>query len=222
MTNPWRSLAVLLAVISSYQAWRGCNPPRLPVVAECARPAPRSDEPTARPSPAAPRAPAPEPRAAADGPRIYGIAVPPWAAALLPAPGEDLRSYRDRMVPLAQLALGPQRARVARSRDDVAHVLGLDSQQQAGLDATTRDAAQAIQDRLFNAALSGELSPASFKPMAAVSVARDVLDVVDRANKHFVASLRDGQRTQLARHPFDFGDYLVFSTPWEDALRFLD
>ncbi|MEO7732583.1 MAG: hypothetical protein ABIY55_16565 [Kofleriaceae bacterium] len=218
MTNPWRSLAVLLAVISSYQAWRGCNAPRLPLVAECARPAPRSEAAPARPSPAHPRDAEAEPRASADTPRIYGIAIPPWATALLPAPGEDLRSYRDRMLPLAQLAIAPQRARVARSRDDLAHVLGLDPQQQAGLDATTRDAAQAIQDRLFNAALSGELNPASFKPMAAVTVARDVLDVIDRANKHFVTSLDDAQRTQLAHHPFDFGDYLLFSTRWEDAI----
>jgi hypothetical protein len=220
MTNPWRSLAVLLAVLSSYQAWRGCQA-RPPSVAECAPQAPRSDARPAPPSVAHHAAEAdadPRPPGPGDGPRIYGVRLPPWATALLPAPGEDLRLYRDRMLPLAQLAIAPQRARVARSRDDLAHVLGLDPQQQAGLDTTTKDAAQAIQDRLFNAALSGELTPASFKPMAAVTVARDVLDVVDHANKHFLASLSDGQRTQLAGHPFDFGDYLLFSTRWEDAI----
>jgi len=217
MTHPWRTVALVLAVIASYQAWRGCNQPRLPLVAECAPPAPRATPHTTS-APPRPREidAAPEPPAA--GPRIYGVALPPWATALLPAPGEDLRVYRDRMLPLAQLALAPQRARVARSRDDLAHVLGLDPQQQASLDATTKDAAQAIQDRLFNAALSGELNPGSFKPMAAVTVARDVLDTVDRANKRFVTSLDDAQRTQLARHPFDFGDYLLFSTRWEDAI----
>jgi hypothetical protein len=218
MTNPWRSLALLLAVLSSYQAWRGCNPPRLPIVAECAPPAPRFDpRPTTSPS-RHPDAEPPAPAAPGDGPRIYGVKLPAWATGLLPAPGEDLRLYRDRMIPLAQLAVAPQRARVARSRDDLARVLGLDPQQLANLDTTTRDAAQAIQDRLFNAALSGELLPASFKPMAAVTVARDVLDVVDHANQHFLASLNNGQRTQLARHPFDFGDYLLFSTRWEDAI----
>ena len=54
--------------------------------------------------------------------------------------------------------------------------------------------------------------------MAGVSVARDVLDLVDRANKKFTGSLREDQRGKLASHPFDFGDYLVFSTRWEDAI----
>jgi hypothetical protein len=34
--------------------------------------------------------------------------------------------------------------------------------------------------------------------------------------------LREDQRKALAQHPFDFADYLVFSTPWEDALGFLN
>jgi len=58
----------------------------------------------------------------------------------------------------------------------------------------------------------------TFKPMAGVALARDVLDIVDKGNKRFVGSLTDGQRTKLATHPFDFGDYLVFSTRWEDAI----
>ena len=75
-----------------------------------------------------------------------------------------------------------------------------------------------IQDRLFNAALSGEFSPTSFKPMTGIGVARDVLDAVDGANKRFLASLREDQRALLAKHPFDVADYLAFSTKWEEAL----
>ncbi len=72
------------------------------------------------------------------------------------------------------------------------------------------------------AVLGGELSPATFKPMAGVSVARELLDIVGRGNRRFLGALRDDQRAKLAQHPFDFGDYLVFSTPWEDALKLLD
>ena len=54
-----------------------------------------------------------------------------------------------------------------------------------------QDAAAQIQDRLFNAALSGEFSPTSFKPMTGIGIAREVLDAVDGANKRFLASLRD-------------------------------
>jgi hypothetical protein len=58
--------------------------------------------------------------------------------------------------------------------------------------------------------------------MTGVSVARDMLDILVHGNQRFLASLRDDQRTKLAAHPFDFGDYLVFSTPWEDAVKLLD
>jgi hypothetical protein len=159
-------------------------------------------------------------RASTDGFDVYGfhIQVPGWAWSLLPQGGENLRTYRDRMLPLARAALAPHRARVARSRDDLAQQLGLDARQREVLDAATRETAQAIQDRLFTAALGGELAPSAFKPMTAISLAREVLSLVDTANQRFVTSLGEGQRDRLARHPFDFGDYLLFSTPWEDAI----
>ncbi len=222
MTHGWRNLAVLLLVVCSWQTWRGGH--RSTGATSAADRCNKEVASTGRdrrvaPARAAPDEPAPPtPPAPSRGASLYGFRAPPWAIALLPAPGENLRDYRDRMLPLAQLAVAPQRARVARSREHLARTIGLDAAQQGELDAATRDAAQAIQDRLFNAVLSGEVAPASFKPMAAVAVARDVLDVIDRANKRFVGSLTDAQRTQLAQHPFDFGDHLLFSTRWEDAI----
>ncbi|HMG25020.1 MAG TPA: hypothetical protein VK607_26970, partial [Kofleriaceae bacterium] len=84
-----------------------------------------------------------------------------------------------------------------------------------------RDTAAALQDRVMAAVLDGELMPATFKPMLGVGVARELLDIVARGQRRFVDSLRDDQRASLAQHPFDFGDYLVFSTRWEDALKLL-
>ena len=54
--------------------------------------------------------------------------------------------------------------------------------------------------------------------MTAVSLAREVLDVVDGAGKRFSFALTEDQRLRLADHPFDFGDYLLFHTQWEDAI----
>jgi len=219
MTHGWRNLAVVLGLVCSWQAWRGCQRPSPRVTAADDAPvAPTLHTARAeatRPHVDEPRAPA-APTSA--GPRMFGVKLPPWATALLPGPGEDLRGYRDRMLPLAQLAVAPQRARVARSRDHLVQLLRLDAHQQAELETQTQDTAQAIQDRLFNAALSGDFAASSFKPMAAVTVARDVLDLVDHANQRFVASLTAEQRTQLAGLPFDFADYLLFSTRWEDAI----
>ncbi len=228
MSNAWRTTAVVLGLACSWQAWRACNrpAPATEAIADC-RPATASSRAHASsgsrfaddrdsdaerddtPPPAVPSAP---------GSRLFGVPIPAWARSLVPQPGEDLRDYRDRMIPLAQLAVAPQRARIARGRDDFAKVANLDANQVAALDATAKETATAIQDRLFDAVLSGELSPSTFKPMAGVAVARDVLDLVDRANKKFTGSLREDQRGKLATHPFDFADYLVFSTRWEDAI----
>lgn len=141
---------------------------------------------------------------------------------LAPQPGETMRDYRDRMVPLAQAAIAPHRARVEKSRDNVAQLIGLDDRQKATLDAAVVETQKEIQDRVMNGILSGELMPATFKPMAGVAAARDILDLVDNANKKFLATLTDDQRGKLATHPFDFADYLVFSAKWEQAFDFLD
>ncbi len=221
MSNGWRTIALCLGAVCGWQAWRGCHRPLPPPAAECAKP--RTTHTTTYASGDLARGDRadeepPRPAARDDGPSLYGVRVPPWAMALLPAPGEDLRAYRDRMIPLAQIALAPHRARVAASLENFAAIAHLDARQQADLQATTKETAQAIQDRLFQAALSGELAPKTFKPMAAVAVARDVLDLVDQANRRMVGGLREDQRTALAQHPFDFGDYLLFSTRWEDAI----
>lgn len=141
---------------------------------------------------------------------------------LAPHPGETMRDYRDRMVPLAQAAIAPHRARVAKSRDNIAQLIGMDDRQKATLDAAVVETQTAIQDRVMNGILSGELMPATFKPMAGVTAARDILDLVDRANKKFLATLTDDQRGKLSTHPFDFADYLLFSAKWEQAFDFLD
>lgn len=230
MSNGWRNLCFVLGAACSWQAYRACTRPALTVTqAECGEPAharsqPRDDrsEQIAKTEPARdtwsdspPEAPAPQ---LTDGVSMFGVRLPGWARSLMPQAGEDMRSYRDRMIPLAQLALAPHRDRVARSSDDLAKAANLDDRQRAELDAAAKETAQAIEDRLFNAVLSGELQPATFKPMAGVAVARDVLDLVDRGNKKFLASLRQDQRAALGNHPFDFGDFLLFSTRWEDAI----
>jgi hypothetical protein len=217
----WRNVALVLGAVCLFQTWRGCNESERvvekPVAAEC-EPATiqRSshwDDPTTKARRTDERGDAP-----ADGPRLGAIKLPAWSLWLMPHPGENMLEYRDRMLPLAQTALAPHRARVARSRDDLAARVGLDAQQRAQLDGAVQEAAGQIEDKLMNAFMAGDLSPSTFKPMTGVSLARDVLDIVDGANKRFVSTLREDQRTKMAQHPFDFADYLVFSARWEDAL----
>jgi hypothetical protein len=226
----WRNLAIALALLCLFQWWRGCTKtPR-------AQTSERAECPTDERSPTyassldssssssstsnaraksgdnTPDEPAPE------GPRLGAIKLPAWTLWLAPHPGENMLDYRDRMVPLAQTMLKPHRDRVARSRDDLATQIGLDSQQRAQLDGAVADAAGQIQDKMMNAFMSGDLSPSTFKPMTGVSLARDVLDVIAQANARFMQTLREDQKAKLAKHPFDFADYLLFSARWEDAL----
>jgi hypothetical protein len=164
----------------------------------------------------------PPTRAAAntDGISFYGFQIPRWAVALGPQPGENLLAYRDRVLPIAKAAIAPQRSRVARSRDDFALAAHLDPHQLGVLDTATQATATAIEDRVLGAVLGGDFAPETFKPMMGVELARDVVNAIDQGNHQFLDSLTDDQRAQLAQHPFDFGDYLLFSTPWEEALGF--
>lgn len=226
----WRALCFVLGGVCLVQLWRGCRaaPSDLAPGSPCAAPLVRAAAGTAARDAITP-APAPDETAAGaaaaadadQGIALYGVRVPAWLAWFAPQPGEDLRSYRDRMLPLAQAAIAPQRARVARSRDSFAELVHLDPRQRAELDAATDDTATALEDRVIGAVVGGELAPATFKPMTGVAVARDLLDIVARGNQRFLDALRPDQRAALARHPFDFGDYLVFSTRWEDALKLL-
>ena len=215
----WRNATFVLAVICGYQRWSGCThaASSSPAVASddhgtsTSRDAPRPwTAPTRPPALEAPSAPART---------FYGFKLPAVVARLAPQPGETMRDYRDRVLPVVGLAIAPQRARVARTRDDFGT---LDAHQRAELDGAVQEAATAIQARVMDAIGSGELHPGTFKPMTGVTIARDLLDIVDRGNTRFQRSLTPDQRTQLASHRFDFADYLLFTAPWENALHVLD
>jgi hypothetical protein len=214
----WRNTALVLAAICSYQRYQSCSRATAPDEAAAGEPRPAhastaaKSPPPALP-PALPAAPSLEPAAGA-GKSFHGFQVPAWALRLAPQRGETPRAYRDRILPLAEAAIAPQRARVARMRDDFAR---LDPHQRAELDAAVADATRAIQARIATGFAGGELRPATFKPMTGVGIARDVLDIVDRGNTRFLGSLTPDQQTELASHRFDFADYLLFTARWEDA-----
>jgi hypothetical protein len=220
----WRNVAIALAVVCGYQSWRGCGSHTVTASSQTIADGDRSAgacEATAALRDSFARA----------GTRVehvrelpkqhyraFGVAVPEWLAHFLPQHGEKLRDYRDRMLPLAELAIAPQRERVARLRDALP---ALDSHQRAELDAAVQDAAAAIEQRVTSGIVNGELAPGTFKPMAGIEAARDVLDIVDRGNTRFLTALTPDQRSALSSNQFDFADYLAFSAHWEDALTAL-
>ena len=206
----WRTAAIALALVCCIQRWQSCT--------RSSSHAAASAEPTRTHQSVGESLihafDSPSTTASGDAPALprrsfFGFHPPAWAARFLPQPGETMRSYRERIVPVAEIVIAPQRARVARIRDK------LDPREQASLDTAAGEAAAAIEERITNAILSGELQPSAMKPMTGVTLARDVLDIVDRGNAEFVSSLTPEQR---AASTFDFADYLLFSTRWEDAL----
>lgn len=142
-----------------------------------------------------------------------------WAVQFLtPHPGESLLEYRDRVVPVAQLAVAPHRARVASQRQRFVTDAALDAAQEQALESAVQQAAYEIQDTVMQAVLSGELDPARIKPATAVAFARDILDLLDRANRELRGALSSEQLEILDASGFDVVDYLMFSTRWEDLL----
>lgn len=217
--NTWRTIAIVLAVLCAYQRYRACTrSTKHDVHAAEAHDADVDEGDASSPSSSSSSASGvAKPRVSPSLPetrKLFGMKLPGFVSRLLPQPGESLRDYRERVVPLAQLAIAPQRARVARVRD----ALPLDDHQRAELDGAVKEAASAIQDRVLNAVLSGELKPATFQPMTGVTMAREVLEIVEKGNARFTQTLSAEQRTQLAAKHFDFADYLLFATPWEDAI----
>lgn len=232
----WRYLALALLAAVAVFWWRDCHRPRRTELVGRADRAGAADRDTRGPGAASTR------RAAGGRPAVPGVdndepwpedpedAPPPppdwreqaaqhWAVRFLtPHPGESLLEYRDRVVPVAQLAVAPQRARVDRQRQSFAAEAALDPEQEQALETAVRQAAYDIQDMVMQGVLSGELHPARTKPASAVAFARDVLDVLDRANREFRGALSDEQLEILDQSSFDVVDYLVFSTRWEDVL----
>lgn len=206
----WRNTALVLAAVCCIQRWQSCNRASAPAKATAAS---HDDRTTITLPPSSTPPPSLEVPASAQR-TFYGFKPPAWAQHFLPQHGETLRAYRDRMLPLAELAIAPQRARVARMRDE----LGLATHEREELDAAVLEAATAIENRVMAAIANRELT----KPMAGVTLARDILDIVDKGNTRFTTALAPDERAALATHRFDFADYLLFSAKWEDALHVLD
>jgi hypothetical protein len=207
----WRTAAIVLAIVCGVQRWQSCM--RTDHVARSAPVDPERTGQSLRDA-LVHSFDTPTPATSSDAPALprrsfFGFRPPAWAAHLLPQPGETMRAYRDRIVPIAEVVIAPQRARVARVRDQ------LPEPQRAALDAAAGEAAAAIEARITSAVVNGELQPSALRPMTGVTLARDVLDIVDRGNTRFVGALTPDQR---AASTFDFADYLLFSTRWEDAL----
>ncbi len=151
----------------------------------------------------------------------HGEEAPPaprrhWALELVRLrEGEDLLAYRDRVLPIAQAVVAPQRVRVGHQRQAMEARARLDARQQQELDAAVMDASDAIVNRVWQAVADQELWPRP-RPAAGVALAADLLTSVTAADRRFRATLRDDQRAALDESGFDVADYLLFSVPWEE------
>jgi hypothetical protein len=150
-----------------------------------------------------------------------GAEVPPpgrqhWAVEFLrPRRGEDLAAYRDRVLPIAQAVVAPQRLRVSERRRTMAAAARLDSGQAEALDAAVAEASDEIVNRVWQALATDEIWPRP-RPSVAVALAGELLHSMTSGEDRFRRALRDDQRAAVDRSGFDFVDYLVFSVPWEE------
>ena len=214
----WRNATLGLLVICGVQRYSACTHRSTTTTHATASTPESSSSRESQPFSSSTPTPTLPPALAAKPPSFHGIKIPPMVARFLPQPGESLRTYRDRMLPLAQLVMAPQRARVARIRDELA----LAPAQRTQLDTAVTETATAIENRIMAGIANGEIDPHSLTPMGGIAVARDVLDAIEHGNTSFQSTLTADQRAALGPLHFDFADYLVFSARWEDALHVLD
>ena len=124
-------------------------------------------------------------------------------------------AYRDRVLPIAQAVVAPQRLRVDERRRAMVAAAGLDPGQAEALDAAVAETSDAIVNRVWQALATDEIWPRP-RPSAAVALAGELLRSVTDGEDRFRRVLRDDQRVAVDRSGFDFVDYLVFSVPWEE------
>lgn len=135
-----------------------------------------------------------------------------------PQPGEDLIAYRDRVLPVVQNAIAPQRQRVRRQLEDFAARAELDDETRGRIDEVLGGAQEALKSRILSGVMSGELFGPDVRPMNGVVFARDLLDVVVTADQDVRGLLDADDVTALDDSGFDAADYLLFATRWEDLL----
>lgn len=139
-----------------------------------------------------------------------------WVADFVrPRPGEGLLEYRDRLVPVAQLAIAPHRAAAERTLEGSAARAGLGAAERGEIDDIIERAQRQLERRVREAVFGGELFGPDARPIDGVRFARDLLDVVLAADAAVGAALTPAQRRALDEGGFDVAVYLLVATRWE-------
>jgi hypothetical protein len=142
-----------------------------------------------------------------------------WVADFVkPRPGEGLLEYRDRLVPVAQVAIAPQRAAAERSLAGSITAAGLGDAGRAQVDEILGEAQSLLKQRIQNAVFGGELFGPGVAPIDSVKFARDLLDTVIAADTALRAALTPAQRRAFDDSGFDVAVYLLVATRWEQII----
>jgi hypothetical protein len=135
-----------------------------------------------------------------------------------PLPGEGLLEYRDRMVPVAQAAIAPQRQRVERAYGSFAEAARLSERDRARIDGIIEQTRGAIMDRVGQAVFGGEFFGPQVRPMHGVRLAHELLDMVVSADRELRDGLSPSGLAALEESRFDLAEYLLIATRWEELI----
>jgi hypothetical protein len=142
-----------------------------------------------------------------------------WLAGFVrPQPGEGIFEYRDRLVPVAQMAIAPHRQAVDGLLDRSIAGAGLSAGDRAEVDAIIGDAQRQLKERIQNGVFGGELFGPGAKPIGGVRFARDLLEVVIAADDALRAALSPAERRAFDEVGFDLAFYLLVATRWEELI----
>lgn len=130
-------------------------------------------------------------------------------------PGETEQQYRDRVVPLMEMALARPREEVAEARRAAEAEAGVTDEQRAELDGVVADA-QAELLALTNGAIqSGELTPYERNWAGMLNYAGGLGTVLGSTEQRIDEILSAEQRRAMAERGFEWGELIGVTAPWE-------
>ncbi|HUH04673.1 MAG TPA: hypothetical protein VML75_21905 [Kofleriaceae bacterium] len=130
-------------------------------------------------------------------------------------PGETAEQYRDRVVPLMELALARPRQEVAEARRAAEEEAGVTEDQREQLDSAIADAQAELLELTNGAIQSGELTPYERNWTGMLEYTGGLGTLLGSTEQRIGEILTPEQRRAMAAQGFEWGELIGVTAPWE-------
>lgn len=130
-------------------------------------------------------------------------------------PGETDQQYRDRLVPLMELALARPRDEVARARREAEEAADVTDEQRTQLDGVIADAQAELLEVTNRAIQAGELTPYERNWSGLLEYTGSLGIVLGASEQRIGEILSPEQRRAMYDSGFEWGELIGVTAPWE-------